>query len=80
MNYLGFEGMVYIPVKYHVGKELINPDWKHRVTAYYPEDEVNKAIECPTIIHYSGEYKPNTDKTNYHTDVWWGYWRQIFER
>lgn len=78
VNYLGYDGIVYIPVKYHVGKELINPEWRRRVTAFYPIEEVNEAIECPAIIHYSGEFKPDSGKTNYYIDVWKGYRNKIF--
>lgn len=81
VNYLGYGKIGYLPLRYHIGKEILDADYKEqRVVPIFSNKEIEDALHSPAIIHYSGKLKPLSGNTDYCVNIWKSYWRQIFER
>lgn len=61
-----------LPLKYGVCARWIKMNGgKDLPYALYSEDEIEKAENCPSIVHYAGPSKPWTNVECEHGEVWW---------
>ena len=77
VNYLGYDGLGYLPVKYHIGKEIFRHQ-VDRIPYMYPDEEIEDAYNHPAIIHWTSAFCPDGDNPIYHVEEWKKYQKEIF--